>query len=146
VTRAEVCVGAVVVSAGHLLLVRRGRPPGAGAWSVPGGRVETGETLSAAVRREVLEETGVDVEPGPLVGWAERINADYHFVILDFAATPRLGELPSLTAGDDASDARWVPLPDVRSLPLVEGLAQFLELHGVLDPVSPPVDGGMPAL
>jgi 8-oxo-dGTP diphosphatase len=125
-------VGGVVVSAGHLLLVRRGRPPGEGAWSVPGGRVEPAETLVAAVRREVLEETGITVDPGELVGWAERIGEEHHFVILDFAAVPRDGGLPAPMAGDDAADARWVPLTDVRTLALVDGLAEFLDMHGVL--------------
>ena len=141
-TAPEVCVGAVVVSAGHLLLVRRGRPPGEGAWSVPGGRVEAGEKLSAAVRREVLEETGIEVELGTLVGWAEQIGEAHHFVILDFLATPCDAGLPTLAAGDDAADARWVPLGDVRSSALVDGLAEFLDVHGVLGPVTTGEGGG----
>ena len=131
-TTPEVCVGAVVVSEGHLLVVRRGRPPGMGRWSVPGGRVEPAEAVADAVRREVREETGIDVEPGPLVGWAERIGAGYHFVILDFAAAPSPGGLPDPVAGDDAAEARWVPLAGVRALALVDGLGEFLEAHGVL--------------
>lgn len=124
-------VGAVVVHDGQLLLVRRGRPPAAGLWSVPGGRVEPGETLADAVVREVREETGLDVEPRELLGWAERRTEGHHFVILDFravAAQP-FGEL---LAGDDAAAARMVPIREVRRLPLVPGLGAFLADHAVL--------------
>jgi ADP-ribose pyrophosphatase YjhB (NUDIX family) len=120
-------VGAVVVADGRLLLVRRGRPPGVGAWSVPGGRVEAGERLAAAVAREVAEETGVEVTCGELLGWVERIGEGHHFVILDFACTA-VGA-PEPVAGDDAAEAAWVPLPDVPALPLVDGLLDFLGHH-----------------
>ncbi len=138
----ELCVGAVVVEAGRLLLVKRGRPPGVNRWSVPGGRVKGGETLAEALRREVREETGIDVEPGQLVGWVERFVDGRHFVILDFwAALPAPGPvpaertpsgLPHPVAGDDASDARWVELAEVAGLALVDGLAAFLGRHGVI--------------
>ena len=125
--RVEVCVGAVVVADGRLLLVRRGRRPGLGEWSVPGGRVEVGERLADAVVREVAEETGIEVACGDLLGWVERIDDEHHFVILDFACEPLGGGDP--VAGDDAADARWVPLADVPGLPLVSGLLAFLEPH-----------------
>ncbi len=128
--RPELCVGAVAVHEGRLLLIRRGHHPAAGAWSVPGGRVEAGETLAEAVVRELGEETGVEGVCEGLVGWVERMGAGYHYVILDFAVTvPAAGRL---TAGDDAAEARWVPLEEVARMPLVEGLASFLEDHGVL--------------
>ena len=126
----QVCVGAVVVEEGHLLLVRRGRGPGAGYWSIPGGRVEGGETLGEAVVRELAEETGLDGLCGPLLGWVERIGDDHHFVILDFEV--EVLERTEPAAGDDAVDAAWVPLEDVAELDLVDGLAEFLHEHGVL--------------
>jgi 8-oxo-dGTP diphosphatase len=130
-TRPELCVGAVVVVEGRILLIRRGRPPGRDRWSLPGGRVERGETLAVALRREVLEETGVEVLAGDLVGWVERIAAGYHFVIFDFWAAPAGSGAPAPVAGDDAAEARWVPLAALGSLALVDGLADFLDAHAV---------------
>ena len=130
--RAELCVGAIVVDEGDLLVVRRGRPPGQGLWSVPGGRVERGETMAEALVREVREETGLVVRPGPLVGWVERITADHHFVIFDFVAT--VARRDDLAPGDDAADARFVPLDRLDDLPLVAGLAEFLTQHGITAP------------
>jgi len=128
--RAEVCVGAVVVADGRLLLVQRGRGAGAGWWSVPGGRVEAGETLAEAVVRELREETGLVGECGAFLGWVERIDDDHHFVILDFTVTVNGGE-PG--AGDDAADLRWVSVADVDSWPpVVAGLVDFLAEAGVL--------------
>jgi 8-oxo-dGTP diphosphatase len=128
--RAEVCVGAVVVDADRLLLVQRGRGPGVGWWSVPGGRVEPGETLAQAVERELHEETGLVGTCGAFVGWVERIDDDHHFVILDFWVTVVGG---ALRPGDDADDVRWVPVADVASWPpLVPGLVDFLAAHGVV--------------
>ncbi len=126
----EVAVGGIAVREGALLLVRRANPPGAGCWSVPGGRVEPGESVRTAVERELLEETALTVRCGAFVGWAERRGADHHFVILDFAVTVTGPTTP--TAGGDASAAAWVPLSDVGSLSLVEGLEEFLARHGVL--------------
>ncbi len=123
-------VGAVVLHEGRLLLVRRMQPPAVGAWSVPGGRVEPGETLTAAVAREVLEETGLLVAVDELVGWVERTGDAYHFVILDFFAHV-LGDDLEPVAGDDAGEARWVEAADLDELPLVAGLADFLRDHGV---------------
>jgi 8-oxo-dGTP diphosphatase len=130
VTRPELCVGAVVVADGQLLLVRRGRGPGSGRWSIPGGRVEAGETVRHAVVREVAEETGLRVDCGELLGWAERITPEDHFVILDFVVTVNEGRQP--VAGDDAAEAGWFPLPSVPELAVVDGLTDFLRDHGVL--------------
>ena len=130
IERAEVAVGAIVRRADELLLVRRGRPPAVGEWSVPGGRVEPGELLMEAVVRELHEETGLRGVCGPLVGWVERIGAGCHFVILDFEATVIGDSEP--TAGTDAAEARWWPVAEVAALPLVEGLAEFLYDHGVI--------------
>lgn len=132
--RPEVCVGAIAVDDGRLLLVRRGHGPAAGEWSVPGGRVEPGETLAEAVVREVREETGLEGVCGPLVGWVERIGPDHHFVILDFAVSVLEPGVPR--AGGDAAEAAWVPLADVPGLRLVEGLAEFLHEHGYLPTIA----------
>lgn len=129
--RPELCVGAVVRRGDDLLLVRRGRGAGAGRWSVPGGRVERGETLAEAVVREVAEETGLAVVCGEQLGWVERISDEHHFVILDFLAVVTDPDVEPV-AGDDAAEAVWIPLHQVTELDLVEGLAEFLADHGVV--------------
>jgi ADP-ribose pyrophosphatase YjhB (NUDIX family) len=129
--RPEVCVGAVVVDGGRLLLVRRANPPGQGAWSVPGGRVEAGESLEDAVRRELAEETSLVARRVQFLGWVERITVDHHFVILDFAVD--VDQAASARAGDDASELAWVPLADVPHRDgVVDGLVAFLRDRGVL--------------
>jgi 8-oxo-dGTP diphosphatase len=125
-----VAVGAVVVDHDRLLLVRRGRGPAQGDWSVPGGKVEWGETLAEAVTRELREETGLDGVCGPLIGWAERLGDDEHHVLLDFEVTIVGDDQPQ--AGDDAAEVAWVDLHAVGDMRLVEGLAEFLHDHGIL--------------
>jgi ADP-ribose pyrophosphatase YjhB (NUDIX family) len=125
-----VCVGAVALHDDRLLMVRRARPPGRGLWSVPGGRVEPGETLAQAVVRELEEETALEGVCGALVGWVERIDPDHHFVILDFSV--EVLDPSPVRAGDDADEAEWVPVTDVATRPLVGGLAAFLHHHGVI--------------
>jgi 8-oxo-dGTP diphosphatase len=125
----EVAVGAVALLDDAVLLVRRGRGPAAGEWSVPGGRVERGETVHTAVVREVLEETGLEVVVDRFLGWVERIDEAYHFVILDFAVTV-LDASVAAVAGDDAAEVAWVPLTELSELRLVDGLYEFLrEVH-----------------
>lgn len=124
----ELCVGAVALDGGRILLIRRGRPPGRGRWSLPGGRVERGEALAEAVVREVLEETGLEVVCDGLLGWAELFDGG-HWVVLDFAVTVLGGEP---TAGDDAAEAAWVPLEEVAELALTNGLAEWLHEHGII--------------
>jgi ADP-ribose pyrophosphatase YjhB (NUDIX family) len=128
--RPELCVGAIAVDAGRILLIRRGHEPAKGAWSIPGGRVERGETLAEAVLRELAEETGVEGVCEHLVGWAERISDRHHFVILDFAVTI-LSSAPPVAASD-AAEVAWVRLDQLGDLTLTEGLADFLHDHGVL--------------
>lgn len=130
-SRPEVAVGAILIEDDDLLLVRRARPPAAGLWSLPGGRVERGETMVEAVVREVAEETGLECVCGEMVGWSEVIDDDHHFVILDFRA--HLLERADPVAGDDAADARWVRLGDVAEMRLVPGLAEFLHDHQVIE-------------
>jgi 8-oxo-dGTP diphosphatase len=133
-TTPEVCVGAIAIESEDLLLIRRGRGPAQGKWSIPGGRVNAGETLAEAVVRELREETGLEGVCGTFVGWVERITDDHHHVILDFRVT--LLERQEPVAGDDAAEAAWVPLHDVAGLNLVEGLAEFLHENGILEVIT----------
>jgi ADP-ribose pyrophosphatase YjhB (NUDIX family) len=117
-------VGAIIFdAAGRVLLIERGKPPAAGQWSVPGGKLERGEPLAQGVAREVREETGLVVEVGAFACVVERIAADYHFVILDYFARVIGGEL---CAGSDARAARFVDRDELASLPLTEGLGEIL--------------------
>ena len=135
------CVGGIVTdAAGRLLLIRRAHPPEAGRWSLPGGRVEPGETVPEATRREVAEETGLDVEVGDEVGRVRRPAPDGRvFAIHDLRCRPRD---PAATprAGDDAADARWVDAAAYDALDaageLVTGLTAALRGWDCL-PLSP---------
>src|ERR1700760_4606594 len=119
-------VGAVIVEGGRVLLVRRDTEPLRGEWSVPGGMLELGEKLRDGVRREVLEETGVDVEPGEVLDVFDSIFTDvlgrtqYHYVLIDYLCRPLAGEA---RAGSDVSDVRWVSadaLPAMNLRPSIE--------------------------
>jgi ADP-ribose pyrophosphatase YjhB (NUDIX family) len=122
-------VGAVVLHQGRILLVRRGRPPAAGRWSLPGGLVELGESTAEAARREVVEECGIEVRLAGIAGVVDRIVRDdadrvrYHYVIVDYLAYP---ESEAVEAGTDAADARWVPVEHVHSLEVTEGLVDMI--------------------
>lgn len=120
------CAGAVIKdSEGRLLLIKRGHEPGAGLWSLPGGRIEPGESDQQAVAREVLEETGLHVECGRLLGTAELPGpGDSVIVVSDYLAVVTGGQLGP---ADDAADARWVTAADLARLPLTDGLADYLD-------------------
>jgi len=115
--------------AGRLLLIRRGHEPSAGLWSLPGGRIEPGETDQQAVVREVLEETGLRVDCGRLLGRAELPGPDGAvFDVGDYLAVVVTDA--DLAAGDDADDARWVSAAEMEALPLTKGLAGYLTAWG----------------
>ncbi|MEV4748250.1 NUDIX domain-containing protein [Streptosporangium sp. NPDC049248] len=118
-------MGAIILDdSGRMLLVRRGRPPGMGLWSVPGGRVEPGESDPEAVIREVLEETGLTVVPGRLAGTVDRPGpGGAVYKIRDYLAEVSGG---TLSAGDDAADVRWVTRAELPRLPLTPGLLDAL--------------------
>lgn len=126
----QVAVGAVVVRDGRLLLVRRAHSPAAGRWSLPGGRVDAGEPLAQAVRRELGEETGLDGEAGALCGVAEHLGPTAHFVILDYWVTVTGGDA---RAAGDAAAVCWAGRADLARLPLVDGLRRWLAEHGVCE-------------
>lgn len=116
-------VGAVIVVDGEILLVQRAVEPGVGLWAVPGGRVEFGETWRQTVRREVREETGLEVDVGD-VAWVGAIRGpDHHFAIVDFFATVTGGEL---RAGSDAAEVRWVALSEASRLDMPASMYELV--------------------
>jgi 8-oxo-dGTP diphosphatase len=126
---ARVGVGAVVLDGERVLLVKRGGPTLPGKWSIPGGMVELGETTAQAVRREVAEECGLDVELVDVCGVLDRVIRDpdgrvrYHWVLVDYLAVARGG---TLCAGDDAADARWVAIDEVAQYDTTDGLMEMI--------------------
>lgn len=116
-------VGGVVISDGRVLLVRRGSPPLQGQWSIPGGILESGETLIEGVRRELAEETGIDVRVGTLIEVFERIDRDpsgkaqYHFVVLDYLCEAVRG---IALAGSDVSEVAWAAPFELEKYSLTE--------------------------
>ena len=114
-------VGAIIIEGDRVALVKRGHAPLQGRWSIPGGVLEVGETLRTAAVREALEETGLTVEPGELLGVFERVVPDeqgkmrYHYVLIDFLCNRLAGEL---LAGDDAEEAGWFRREELAALEL----------------------------
>ena len=129
-------VGAIAVSDGALLLIRRGHAPSRGRWSLPGGRVEPGETPQEALVREIAEETGLTVEVGELVGEVVRPGPNgVTYRIQDYRVTvhsTNTGAGDDAVAGDDALDVAWVPLADVAKRQLSAGLLRTLRLWAVI--------------
>ena len=125
----RVGVGAVVLHEGRVLLVKRGRPPALGKWSLPGGLVELGETTSAAAQREIAEECGIDVRLAGVAGVVDRVTRDetgrvrYHYVLVDYLA---YAESDRVIAGSDAAEVQWVPAEQVHILDVTEGLVDMI--------------------
>ncbi len=124
-------IGAIIFGdQDRILMVERAGNPLNGFWSLPGGLVETGETLEAAVKREILEETGLQVEPQQMFELFERImrddqgRAEYHYVLLDYLCKVVGG---TLQAGDDVGRAEWVRREDLPSLLITEGTLDVIE-------------------
>lgn len=111
----QVGVGVAVVDEGRILLVKRGREPGKGLWAVPGGKVRWGEPIAQAARREVLEETGLEVDVGEVIWVGEHLSDEHHIVLIDFVGSVVGG---TLEAADDAEEARWVELSEAEEYPL----------------------------
>jgi 8-oxo-dGTP diphosphatase len=113
-------VGAIIVEDGRVALVKRGHPPLSGEWSIPGGVLEVGEMLREAAVREALEETGLTVEPGELLGVFDRVVREgdrvrYHYVLIDFLCRRLSGDL---RAGSDADEVRWFKFEELPALKL----------------------------
>jgi ADP-ribose pyrophosphatase YjhB (NUDIX family) len=128
--RPVVGVGVVVWHGERLLLVRRGRPPRQGHWSLPGGAQELGETVADAARREVLEETGIEVEALELLTTVDMIERDgervrYHYTLIDFTAEAGAA---GLCPGSDAAEARWFTLAEAARLGLWSETLRIIEL------------------
>jgi|TARA_B100000530_G_scaffold54836_1_gene30942 8-oxo-dGTP diphosphatase len=121
-------VGAVILSEGRLLLVKRANEPHRGSWSIPGGRLISGESWQAAAEREVLEETGLTATCGPLLGWVNRKIGNDLYIIADFSATVAYPE--AATAGDDATELGFFLPSQIKEIDLSPGLAPFLQEHG----------------
>lgn len=136
----RVLVGSGVVTdgVGRVLLVLRGAEPQAGLWSVPGGRVEAGESLPEAVAREVLEETGLRVTVGAELGTLEVPHGgEQVYEIHDFAASPVAG---SLHAADDAVEVRWATRKEVEGLRVTPDLVAYLDSYGAFVALSSSTD------
>ena len=128
--RPELCVGAIAIIDGKILLVKRKTEPEIGKWSIPGGHVDIGESLESAVERELYEETGLRGKCKTFVGSGEVISDNSHKVILDFEVVIEGNNEP--IPATDAIASKWIPLEDINSLEMADGLETFLEENGYI--------------
>ncbi|QKQ99675.1 NUDIX hydrolase [Metallosphaera tengchongensis] len=123
-SRPLVAVGSVIFRKDRVLLVRRAHPPNADKWAIPGGKVEFGETLREAVKRETLEETGLEVEPRVLMAIIEVFREGYHYVILDFISEEIGG---NLRPSSDAKEVKFYSREELDQLDLTSTTREMLE-------------------
>ncbi len=110
----------------QILLIRRNQPPAMGFWSIPGGKLEAGESLAEACQREIKEETGLHTEVKNIVAVVERRVEGFHYVIIDYLALLADEENNQPIAQTDVSEARWISLEHLSDYDLVEGLAEII--------------------
>jgi len=130
-SRPIVGVGVVVWHQDRVLLIKRGKPPRVGQWSLPGGAQDLGETLAEAASRELMEETGLDASMGEIIATLDMIDRDgkgavrHHYTLVDFVAE---ATDPKLCAGDDAADARWFERSELDALGLWSETLRIIDL------------------
>ena len=121
-------IGAVIINQGKIALIKRGNEPSKGKWTIPGGLVELGESLEAAVIRETKEEVCLDVENPCLIGVVDNVDLDeqgkvkYHYVIIDYLVHVKAG---AIKAASDAAELRWVPFDEVETYNLTVSFRLF---------------------
>ncbi|KAA3617325.1 MAG: NUDIX domain-containing protein [Calditrichaeota bacterium] len=126
----QVAVGAIIFKDEKILLVKRANAPAKGVWAVPGGKIKPGESMKNALKREILEETNLEIEVGEavlvfdVIEYGENAELLFHYVIIDFECTVTGG---SIKAGDDAADVRWVSEEEVGELKMSEKTKELLK-------------------
>ena len=128
-------VAAIILRDDEILLVKRGSEPGLGKWSIPGGSLEIGETLEEGLKREVREETGLQIEVGRLAGIGDLIVSDqgvlkWHYLLINYLAVATGGELRPAT---DATECRWVELSEIRAYDVTKSVLHRLEELGLIE-------------
>ena len=135
----RVGVGAVVLHEHRVLLVKRGRPPGVGKWSLPGGLVHLGETTREAAAREVADECALKVRVVDIAGVVERVVHDeagrirYHYVLVDYLALPDALDATRVVPGSDAADAQWIAIDRLGELDTTDGLFDMVRRAQALE-------------